>query len=243
MNIALIGYGKMGKAIEEIAIARGHNITLRISTANRHEMTPDNLRMADVAIEFTNPEAAKDNVIACLDAGVSVICGSTGWNDGLSHAKMKAAEMGKAFLQASNFSIGVNIFFEINKMLASLMDEQPYYNITVEETHHTQKKDAPSGTAITIAEQILENMKRKKHWAKESTDNPDAFPIIAHRIENVPGTHNVKYSSEIDDIEIIHTAHNRKGFALGAVLAAEYINGKEGIFEMRDVLGIKKVEL
>ncbi|MBS1774379.1 MAG: 4-hydroxy-tetrahydrodipicolinate reductase [Bacteroidetes bacterium] len=243
MNIALIGYGKMGKAIEEIAIERGHNITLRISTANKHEMTPDNLRMADVAIEFTNPEVAKDNVVACLDAGVSVVCGSTGWNEQVHVAKMKAAEMGKAFLQASNFSIGVNIFFEVNKMLASLMDDQPSYNITVEETHHTQKKDAPSGTAITIAEQILENMSRKKHWAKESTDNPEAFPIIAHRTENVPGTHNVKYSSEIDDIEIIHTAHNRKGFALGAVLAAEYINGKEGIFEMRDVLGIKKVEL
>lgn len=243
MNIALIGYGKMGKAIEEIAIERGHHITLRISTANRHEMTADNLRMTDVAIEFTNPEAAKDNVVACLEAGVSVVCGSTGWNDGLSHAKMKAAENGKAFLQASNFSIGVNIFFEVNKMLASLMDDQPSYDITIEETHHTQKKDAPSGTAITIAEQILENMSRKKHWAKESTDNPDAFPIIAHRIENVPGTHNVKYSSPIDDIEIIHTAHNRKGFALGAVLAAEYINGKEGIFEMRDVLGIKKVEM
>jgi 4-hydroxy-tetrahydrodipicolinate reductase len=243
MNIALIGYGKMGKAIEEIAIERGHHITLRITSSNKHEMTKENLAMTDVAIEFTNPEVAKDNVVACLDAGVSVVCGSTGWNEELPHAKMKAAEMGKAFLQASNFSIGVNIFFEVNKMLASLMDDQPSYDITVEETHHTQKKDAPSGTAITIAEQILDNMSRKKHWAKETTDNPEAFPIIAHRIENVPGTHNVKYSSAIDDIEIIHTAHNRKGFALGAVLAAEYINGKEGIFEMRDVLGIKKVEL
>jgi 4-hydroxy-tetrahydrodipicolinate reductase len=243
MNIALIGYGKMGKAIEEIAIERGHHITLRISSSNRHEMTPDNLRMSDVAIEFTNPEAAEENVMKCFEAGVSVVCGSTGWNDGISHAKMKAVEMGCAFLPASNFSIGVNIFFEINKILASLMDEQPDYNVTVEETHHTQKKDAPSGTAITIAEQILENMKRKKHWAKESTDNPEAFPIIAHRIENVPGTHNVKYSSEIDEIEIIHTAHNRKGFAMGAVLAAEYIHGKKGIFEMRDVLGIKNVEL
>ncbi len=243
MNIALIGYGKMGKAIEEIAIERGHHITLRISTANKHEMTADNLRMADVAIEFTNPEVAKDNVICCLEAGVSVVCGSTGWNEDMPYAKMKAIETGKAFLPASNFSIGVNIFFEINKILASLMNDQPSYEITVEETHHTQKKDAPSGTAITIAEQILENMNRKTHWTKESTDNPDAFPIIAHRIENVPGTHNVKYSSDIDEIEIIHTAHNRKGFALGAILAAEYIYGKEGIFEMRDVLGIKKAEL
>lgn len=243
MNIALIGYGKMGKAIEEIAIERGHNIVLRISTANKHEMTSGNLGKADVAIEFTNPEVAKENVIRCLEAGTSVICGSTGWNEGLAHAKMTAIAKGKAFLQASNFSIGVNIFFEVNKMLASLMDEQPDYEISIVETHHTQKKDAPSGTAITIAEQILENMSRKKHWAKESTDNPEAFPIIAHRVENVPGTHVVKYSSPIDDIEIIHTAHSRKGFALGAVMAAEFINGKQGIFEMRDVLGIKKIEL
>jgi 4-hydroxy-tetrahydrodipicolinate reductase len=243
MNIALIGYGKMGKAIEEIAIERGHNITLRITSANKHEMTKENFATTDVAIEFTNPEVAKDNVMKCLNAGVSVVCGSTGWNEEVHLAKMKAVDMNKSFLIASNFSVGVNIFFEVNKLLAKLMSDQPDYNITVEETHHTQKKDAPSGTAITIAEQILENMERKKHWAKESTDNPEAFPIIAHRIENVPGTHNVKYSSAIDDIEIIHTAHNRKGFALGAVLAAEYINGKTGVFTMKDVLGIRKAEL
>jgi 4-hydroxy-tetrahydrodipicolinate reductase len=243
MNIALIGYGKMGKAIEEIAIERGHNITLRITSANKHEMTKENFATTDVAIEFTNPEVAKDNVMKCLNAGVSVVCGSTGWNEEVHLAKMKAVDMNKAFLIASNFSVGVNIFFEVNKLLAKLMGDQPDYNITVEETHHTQKKDAPSGTAITIAEQILENMERKKHWAKESTDNPEAFPIIAHRIENVPGTHNVKYSSAIDDIEIIHTAHNRKGFALGAVLAAEYINSKTGVFTMKDVLGIRKAEL
>ncbi len=243
MNIALIGYGKMGKAIEEVALERGHNITLRISSSNAHEMTPENLRMADVAIEFTNPEAARENVHKCMEAGLSVVCGSTGWNEGLSLAKMKAVEEGVAFLQASNFSIGVNIFFEVNKILAMLMNDQPSYDVSIEETHHTQKKDAPSGTAITLAEQILENMPRKKYWAKEETDNPEAFPIIAHRIENVPGTHNIKYSSDIDDIEIIHTAHNRKGFALGAVLAAEFIHGKKGVYEMRDVLGIKKTTL
>ncbi|MBS1779311.1 MAG: 4-hydroxy-tetrahydrodipicolinate reductase [Bacteroidetes bacterium] len=243
MNIALIGYGKMGKAIEEVAVERGHSITLRISSSNAHEMTPENLSMADVAIEFTNPEAARENVHKCMEAGLSVVCGSTGWNEGVSLAKMKAVEEGVAFLQASNFSIGVNIFFEVNKILATLMNDQPSYDVSIEETHHTQKKDAPSGTAITLAEQILENMPRKKHWAKEETDNPEAFPIIAHRIENVPGTHNVKYTSGIDDIEIIHTAHNRKGFALGAVLAAEFINGKKGVYEMRDVLGIKKTVL
>ncbi|MGN6566501.1 MAG: 4-hydroxy-tetrahydrodipicolinate reductase [Flavipsychrobacter sp.] len=238
MNIALIGYGKMGQTIERIATERGHNIVLRISTANKHEMNGDNLKQADVAIEFTKPEAAEENVMKCLQAGVSVVCGTTGWNHGLSQAKYKAIENKLAFLHASNFSIGVNIFFEINKLLATLMDEQPSYEVSIEETHHTQKKDAPSGTAITLAEQILMNIQRKRHWTKDATDNPEAFPIIAHRVEGVPGTHNVKYTSAIDDIEIIHTAHNRDGFALGAVLAAEFIQGKEGIFEMKDVLGI-----
>lgn len=243
MNIALIGYGKMGKAIEEIATERGHNIVLRISTANRDEMTEENLAKADVAIEFTNPEAAKDNVIACLNAGTSVICGSTGWNEGLSYAKMKAIEKGKAFLQASNFSIGVNIFFEINKALASLMNDQPSYDVEMEEIHHLQKKDSPSGTAITLAEQIIDNLQRKKHWSEKDKDNPEILHINALREEGVPGTHSIKYTSAIDDIEITHTAHNRKGFALGAVLAAEFVNGKQGIFEMRDVLGLKKVEM
>jgi 4-hydroxy-tetrahydrodipicolinate reductase len=153
---------------------------------------------------------------------------------------MKAIDNGISFLHASNFSVGVNIFFEVNKLLASLMNEQSDYEISIEETHHTQKKDAPSGTAITLAEQVLENIDRKKHWAKEKANSTDEFPIIAHRIENVPGTHNVKYSSGIDDIEIIHTAHSREGFALGAVLAAEFIAGKKGVFTMKDVLGITK---
>ena len=220
MKIALIGYGKMGHAIEEIAIQRGHEIVMRIGSSNRHDLNPANLQLADVAIEFTRPEAARENVIECLEAGVPVICGTTGWNEGLATAKLKAIEHHTAFLQASNFSIGVNIFFEVNKLLASLMNSQPDYEISIEETHHTQKKDAPSGTAITLAEQILDSIERKKHWAKESTDNPDEFPIIAHRIDNIPGTHKITYHSAIDDIEITHTAHNRQGFAMGAVLAA-----------------------
>lgn len=242
MQIALIGYGKMGQTIERIALQRGHTIVLRISTANKHEMTPDKLKEADVAIEFTKPEAAQENVLQCLNAGIPTVSGTTGWNEGLVHAEFKAIEKNTAFLQASNFSIGVNIFFELNKMLASLMDDQPTYEVSVEETHHTQKKDAPSGTAITLAEQILENLSRKKHWSKHPTDNPEALQIISHRVENVPGTHNVKYSSAIDDIEIIHTAHNRDGFALGAVLAAEFIVGKSGVFKMKDVLGMNKVD-
>jgi 4-hydroxy-tetrahydrodipicolinate reductase len=239
MRIALIGYGKMGHTIERIALERGHDIVLRITSSNKAEMTATNLHMADVCIEFTNPEAAKDNVAECLNAGVPVVCGTTGWNEGLNIAKMRTMDNNTSFLHASNFSIGVNIFFEINKRLAALMNDQPDYEVSIEETHHTQKKDAPSGTAITLAEQILENMPRKKHWEKETTTNPDNFPIIAHRIENVPGTHNIKYSSAIDDIEIIHTAHNRDGFALGAVMAAEYIHNKKGVFTMQDVLGIR----
>lgn len=239
MNIALIGYGKMGHAIERIATERGHNVVLRISSSNRDEMNTENLQKANVAIEFTHPGAAKENVLQCLDAGIPVVCGTTGWNKDIAKAEMKAAEKGTAFLQASNFSIGVNIFFEVNKLLASLMEDHPEYSVSIEETHHTQKKDAPSGTAITLAEQVLDNIKNLQHWTKGHTNEANTIPVIAHRVENVPGTHTVKYSSGIDDIEIIHTAHNRDGFALGAVLAAEFVAGKQGTFHMKDVLGIR----
>lgn len=239
MNIALIGYGKMGHAIERIAKERGHEIVLRISSSNKGDMTEANLQQANVAIEFTRPDAAKENVLSCLEAGVPVVCGTTGWNDEIAKAELKAAEKNTAFLQASNFSIGVNIFFEVNKLLASLMEEHTEYSVSIEETHHTQKKDAPSGTAITLAEQVLENIKRLKHWTKGTSNDTDTLPVISHRIEHVPGTHSIKYSSAIDDIEIIHTAHNRDGFALGAVLAAEFIAGKQGTFNMKDVLGIR----
>lgn len=239
MNIALIGYGKMGQTIERIATERGHNVVLRITSANRHEMTAEQLGQADVAIEFTKPEAARENVLTCLAVGTSVVCGTTGWNEQVHEAKDAATVNNAAFLQASNFSIGVNIFFEVNKLLAKLMNGHPEYNVSIEETHHTQKKDAPSGTAITLAEQVIDNLDSKTKWEMNSSSSADSLPIIAHRIEHVPGTHNIKYSSPIDDIEIIHTAHNRDGFALGAVLAAEYIAGKQGVFSMKDVLGIK----
>lgn len=240
MNIALIGYGKMGQAIERIAAERGHTIVLKITSANRNEFTRENIGRADVAIEFTNPEAAEENVLHCLKAGVPVVCGTTGWNRQLPHAELTAVENNTAFLHASNFSIGVNIFFEINKRLAMLMNEQPAYDVSIEETHHTQKKDAPSGTAITVAEQILDNIDRKKHWVLNEAEREEDLGIIAHRVENVPGTHVVKYSSAIDDIEIAHTAHNRDGFAQGAVLAAEFVAGKQGIFKMSDVLGLRE---
>ncbi|XZF14420.1 4-hydroxy-tetrahydrodipicolinate reductase [Chitinophagaceae bacterium MMS25-I14] len=239
MNIALIGYGKMGKAIERVAQERGHEIVLKISTANKHELTKENIQKADIVIEFTGPESAKENVELCLKAGVPVISGSTGWNEHLSHAEYLAVEHKTAFLHASNFSVGVNIFFEINKLLAKLMNTQETYDVSVTEIHHTEKKDSPSGTAITIAEQITDTLKRKNHWAKETAQQPDDLAIISFREENVPGTHTVKYTSAIDDIEITHIAHNREGFATGAVLAAEFVGKKkEGIYTMKDVLSI-----
>lgn len=236
MKIALIGYGKMGKAIEQVALKRGHEIILRIGRGNQHEFTKENLVLADVAIEFTTPESALDNVMKCMEAGLPVICGSTGWNEHVYLAKEKCVTTNTAFLQASNFSVGVNIFFEINKRLASIMNDWPEYEVRVEETHHTEKKDAPSGTAITIAEQILENLKRKERWELDQSSSDSTVSIIAHREEHVPGTHTVTYSSPIDEIEIIHTAHSREGFALGAVLAAEFIQHRKGIFSMSDVL-------
>jgi 4-hydroxy-tetrahydrodipicolinate reductase len=238
MNIALIGYGKMGKAIEAIALKRGHQVVLKIRSANKEEFTVENLKKADVAIEFTSPASALENVSLCMDAGVPVICGSTGWNEQLAVAEEKCRATGTAFLQASNFSIGVNIFFEINKRLAALMNGHEEYEVTVEEIHHTGKKDAPSGTGITIAEQILAAVDRKQQWVEEVAKGHQELAIVSKRIENVPGTHAVKYSSPIDDIEIIHTAHTREGFALGAVLAAEFIQQRKGVFTMQDVLGM-----
>jgi len=236
MNIILVGYGKMGKAIEQIAVSRGHNIILSVNRSNRETLRNIASYGADVVIEFTNPESAPDNVMECLEAGLPVVCGSTGWNNRLPEAKEKCLASNAALLWASNFSIGVNIFFEINRQLAALMNEWPEYRVSVEETHHTGKKDAPSGTAITIAEQILDNLNRKNHWIKDTSGKADELPIIAHRIEDVPGTHIVTYASPIDEIEIKHTAHSRDGFALGAVLAAEFLKNKTGIFTMQDVL-------
>lgn len=238
MKIALIGYGKMGKTIERIALERGHKIVLRISSSNQHEFNTENLLKADVAIEFTNPEGAYENVQKCLQSGVPVVCGSTGWNDKLHLAKETCISNNTALLQSSNFSIGVNLFFEINGILAKMMNQYPEYEVSMEETHHTHKKDAPSGTAITIAERILENLDRKKTWVNTQPIAENELSIVAHRVDEVPGTHIVKYRSEIDDIELRHTAHNRDGFALGAVVAAEFIKDKRGIFDMKDVLGL-----
>jgi 4-hydroxy-tetrahydrodipicolinate reductase len=238
MKLALIGFGKMGKAIEESAQHRGHQVVLKIDQPNLHEFTKENISKADVAIEFTNPHSAFENVKKCLDFGVPVVCGSTGWTERLEEIKKFCADKNGSFIYSSNFSVGVNIFFEVNKKLAALMAPHKEYEVILEETHHTQKKDAPSGTAITLAEQILEQVKRKKQWVNELSDNPDDLEIISQRIDPAPGTHSVKYSSVIDNIEILHTAHSRKGFATGALLAAEFIKDRKGFFTMKDVLGL-----
>jgi 4-hydroxy-tetrahydrodipicolinate reductase len=238
MKLALIGYGKMGKAIEEIAVQRGHTVVLKIDIDNAQDFTKENLAKADVAIEFTGPHSAYENVKKLMQCGTATVCGSTGWVEKLNEINQLCKQNHAAFIYASNYSVGVNIFFEVNKKLAALMAPHPDYEIQLTEIHHTQKKDAPSGTAITLANQILENISRKKNWVNHISDNPEDLEILSERMDPAPGTHKVKYSSGIDDIEIIHTAHTRKGFALGAVLAAEYIAGKKGIFSMKDVLGL-----
>jgi len=236
MKIALIGYGKMGKAIEEIAVQNGHEIVLCIGIENLEDFTIENVQKANVAIEFTSPHSAAANIKKCMDAGVAVVCGSTGWLAQWPEIEKYCMDKNGALLYASNFSIGVNLFFEVNSFLASLMAKHADYHVTLEEIHHTQKKDAPSGTAITLAEQVMQHITGKKHWVNNISDNENELEIISERIDPAPGTHKIKYSSAIDDIEIIHTAHSRKGFASGAVLAAEFIYGKKGIFEFKDIL-------
>ncbi|MEO8405119.1 MAG: 4-hydroxy-tetrahydrodipicolinate reductase [Chitinophagaceae bacterium] len=238
MRIALLGYGKMGKAIEEIALERGHTIVLKIDENNTGDMTKENLAKTDVAIEFTNPHSAYDNIKKTIGFGIPIVSGSTGWTDKLGELEAYCKQQGGSFIYASNYSVGVNIFFEVNKKLAAMMESHPEYAITMEEIHHTQKRDAPSGTAISLAEQIMGQVKRKKNWVNEESKDETNLPIISKRIDPAPGTHSIKYSSSIDDIEIIHTAHNRKGFAIGAVLAAEFISGKKGVFTMKDVLDL-----
>ena len=238
MKIALIGYGKMGKAIEEIALNKGHEIVLRIGEENKEDFTTENIQLADVCIEFTSPHAAFDHVKKCLEAGVPVVCGSTGWLSQLEEAKQICLQHDTAFLYASNFSIGVNLFFKINQMVAALMKDHPAYQIKMEEIHHTQKKDAPSGTAVTLAEDILQIQTQLTSWVNEDTESPHQLGIVSKRIDPAPGTHSIQYTSEIDDITLTHTAHSRKGFASGALIAAEFLQDSKGIFSMQDVLSL-----
>ena len=231
MKIALLGYGKMGKTIEQIAVARGHEIVLKIDNAE----TPYDITIADVAIEFSTPNSAFANISNSLTHKVPVVAGTTGWLSQYNEAVALCKAQQTAFLYASNFSIGVNVFFALNKTLAKLMSGLKEYEVAIEEIHHTQKLDAPSGTAITLAEGIIAETD-KAGWHLD-TAGENEIPIVAKRIDSTPGTHIITYSSEVDTIEIKHTAHNRNGFALGAVLAAEWIVGKQGVFTMSDVLG------
>jgi 4-hydroxy-tetrahydrodipicolinate reductase len=238
LKIALIGYGKMGKAIEGIAIERGHEIVLCIDAENTEALNNESLQLVDVAIEFTNPDSAIKNITQCFDAGIPVVCGTTGWLEHWNQIKSDCENKNGSFLYASNFSIGVNLFFELNKKLAQLMQNRPEYNCAIEEIHHTAKKDAPSGTAITIAENIIESNPNKKNWVLGETADSNTLSITSKRIDPAPGTHIVSYNSVIDSIEIKHTAHNRIGFATGAVLAAEFLLGKKGVYGMGDVLKV-----
>ena len=237
LNIAMIGYGKMGKTIEGIALQRGHKVPLKIDIDSVEAFTKENLQACDVAIEFTGPHSAAGTILHCLEAGIPVVSGSTGWLHEWDKIKEQCERLDGALVYASNYSVGVNIFFEVNTLLAKLMEQHTDYDVSLEEIHHTEKRDAPSGTAITLSEQILQNLSRKKQWVNQTALAPGELSIISERIDPAPGTHKIKYSSPIDDIEIIHTAHNRKGFATGAVIAAEFIKGKKGIFSMKDVLG------
>ena len=231
MKIALVGYGKMGKIIDEIATQRNHEIVARLNESP----TSGNLNNADVVIEFSNPEVAFNNIKTCLENNIPVICGTTGWLDQKPEIEKIAAENNTAFLYGSNFSLGVNLFFALNEKLANLMKNFPEYNVQLEEIHHTHKKDAPSGTAISLAEGIIKNNQRFEGWKLEETKEKE-LGIFAIREDEVPGTHSVFYKSSVDEIEIKHTAYSRNGFALGAVIAAEWIQGKTGNFSMKDVL-------
>ncbi|WP_456378075.1 4-hydroxy-tetrahydrodipicolinate reductase [Lutibacter sp.] len=234
MKIALLGYGRMGKAIEQIALQKGHEIVLKVDTNTKiYDIT-----LADVAIDFSIPSVAFTNISNCLNSNVPVVSGTTGWLNKFEEATSLCKRKKGGFIYASNFSLGVNIFFELNEYLAKMMRNLSQYQISIEEIHHTKKLDEPSGTSITLAEGIIKHT-TKNNWALNVTNNNSEIPIIAKRIPAVPGTHSINYASTIDTINIKHTAHNRDGFALGAVTAAEWLIGKTGVFTMKDVLGLK----
>lgn len=242
MKIAILGYGKMGQIIDKFATERGHEVVLKIHADNLSDRTVEKLSEADVAIDFSTPDSVLENINACFEAGVPVVVGTTGWYGKLQEVKNECIEGNNTLLYASNFSIGVNVFFHVNKILARIMNRYPQYEVQVEEIHHTEKLDSPSGTAMSIAEGILEGLERKSEWVnelvgsgEEQITRPDQLLIESHRLEEVPGTHTVIYSSEVDDIEFKHKAHSRAGFALGAVLAAEWLEDKTGFFNISDM--------
>lgn len=238
MNILLLGYGKMGKIIGEIAESRGHSIAGKINIDNKEDLQKLNPKDIDVAIEFSQPEAAFENISWAINHGVPIVVGTTGWLDKKSEIEKMTLDKNGSFFYASNFSIGVNIFFKVNEFLSKLMNETTGYGVSIEEIHHTAKKDAPSGTAITLAEGIIKNLNSKNTWNLngETPTSEESVEITSKRIDPAPGTHIIRYQSPIDDIEITHTAHSRQGFALGAVLVAEWIPEKKGVLSMDDFL-------
>ncbi|MEY3565381.1 MAG: hypothetical protein RJA23_1551 [Bacteroidota bacterium] len=238
MNIALLGYGKMGKLIGELAEERGHHIAAKVDLENQELRNSLDAKNIDVAIEFSQPEAALENIRWAITNGIPVLSGTTGWLARLSEIEALTHQHQGTFFYASNFSIGVNVFFKVNELLAKLMNETSGYQVSVEEIHHTAKKDAPSGTAITLAEGILKHYAQLKAWhlVGEGPNSPSSLPITSKRIDPAPGTHHIRYTSGIDDLEITHTAHSRQGFALGAIQVAEWILGKKGVLSMDDYL-------
>ena len=238
MKILLIGYGKMGKTIEELALAKGHEIVGKLTHENAGHLSGFNSSNTDVAIEFTHPEAAFDNISYCLKNGIPVVSGSTGWQNLFAEASALCHENNGSFFYASNFSIGVNLFFHFNEYIASLMQQYPDYAVQIKEIHHLQKVDKPSGTAITAAEGILKSYPNLQGWTLEENASDEKLPIISERLENVIGTHVVRYATAIDEIELSHVAHSRTGFASGALMAAEWLPGKKGVFGMKDLLNL-----
>lgn len=246
MKIVLLGYGKMGQLIEKFAQKRGHDVVKIIDVNNRDSITSDDLLGADVAIDFSTPDAALSNISLCFGANLPIVVGTTGWYDHLEEVKEQCISTGQSMLYGSNFSIGVNVFFYVNRILAKAMAPYKQYDVQLEEIHHIHKLDAPSGTAITIAEGILEHSTQKKSWVNEVVsgelsnlvNKPEELLIESLRIDEVPGTHTVVYSSEVDQIEFKHTAHNRHGFALGALVAAEWLHGKKGFYQVTDIFDI-----
>ncbi len=238
MNIAIIGYGKMGKAIEQIALRRNHKISYKLEAEDMRKISSEELRQVDVAIEFTTPAAALSNYLKCFEAQIPVVSGTTGWLDKMKTVQNLCIRENQTFFYASNFSIGVNLFFQLNRYLAKIMSGYPNYTPSIEETHHIHKLDAPSGTAITLAEDILAEIPRIQSWTNTEADEANSLSVLSRRQGEVPGTHQITYSSEVDDLSITHTAHSREGFAMGAVIAAEFVQNKKGFLSMKDLLQI-----
>lgn len=235
MKVSIIGYGKMGKEVIKLARERGHEVVDIFDIDNINEMNVEKLKKADVVFEFTTPDAAFDNISMCMDAGVPCVSGTTGWLDKLDLLKLRCNQEGRTLFYSSNFSIGVNILFRINRILAKIMNKYPDYDVRIEETHHIHKLDAPSGTAINIAQQIIDELDRKNDWKLNASES-DVINVVSHREGEIPGIHEVIYESDIDIISIKHSAKNRRGLALGAVLAAEFVKDKNGFFTMDDLL-------